>query len=215
MSFIKDLLTTTIDSIPGAGSSYQIEGDPVVALVAQVNRFVGRKVQIGTGDYSCERSKQTLLPDILDGKLTKFPLVPNALDSLNALGLFPGTNFRVTELLVTAAAHIVKQRYACVDIDLYDPRKARWTLMIHSDSQQNLAWIKQNLKEVTMTLAQVADSDGLPPAEQGITKPDKNLLPPKTKYGPYIAAGAGLLALLGVGAFVFSRRTQRVLPPAV
>ncbi len=137
---------------------YQVQGDPVVALIAQVNRFAGRSLKIGT----C--GSRAYVP-------RAFPL-----------------NGGLTDAVTTAAALIIHDRYACVAVQIVNPQKLQWAIQGISDS---IAFVSQNLDEITLTLAQVGDSLGLSPANVGITTVDPKLKP-KSKL-PYIVFGGSLL----------------------
>jgi hypothetical protein len=103
---------------------YKIAGNPVLALLAQLNRFTGKTVKIGSGGPCI--GARVYVP-------TAFPLVPV-----------------VPPRAADAAQLIVWSRYACVDPALQSLKKVAWTL--HSDSwswtMNNLAEITTTLAQV-------------------------------------------------------------------
>jgi hypothetical protein len=86
-----------LGAIEDAGASpYQIKGDPITALVAQLNRFAGKSVSPG----SCGAARLVSAP---------FPVAPV-----------------MDERAVTAAALIVWRRYSCVPVDVWSKAKEKW-----------------------------------------------------------------------------------------
>lgn len=86
-----------LGGIEELGLGPQIAGDPVLALIAQLNRFAGKTVAPG---YGC-RPRQYLAAAL--------PMVPT-LDDKTA----------------TTAVLILNDRYSCVPIDLFNKSKADW-----------------------------------------------------------------------------------------
>jgi hypothetical protein len=149
-------------------SPYKISGNPVLALLAQLNRFAGKTVSIGP---TCGARRFVAKP---------FPLVPV-----------------VPELAAAAAQTIVFDRYSCVDPSLISKQKLAWVLEAKGGWW---AWTMNNLAEITVTLAQVADGLGLEPATVGITAVDPKM---KLKFPTMTVVMLGALA---VAAVVVSRR---------
>jgi hypothetical protein len=156
-------------------SPYKISGDPVTALVAQLNRFVGKTVDAGCGGI-------TPVP-------SAFPLVP-----------------AISNSAAQAAALILWQRYRCAPSDVWSKTKDDWAssaLFSGGDPvPPAVTWsfVMNNLTEVTTTIAQFADTQGLAPADVGITQVDPKLTP-KFPVGTAVIVGA-----LAIGAYLLSRR---------
>ncbi len=130
-------------------SPYKISGDPVTALVAQVNRFAGKTVRAGG---TC--GARTLVPKA-------FPLGPV-----------------ITEASATAAALIVWTRYTCVPVELRSPTKEKWISDgLFNPKPSTWSFAMNNLHELTITIAQFGDSLGFAPATVGITQVDPKMAP--------------------------------------
>lgn len=84
---------------------YRIQGDPVVALIAQLNRFAGSSYKVGTG-CSARRYVSRVLP-----------LMPT-----------------LTDEAATAANILLYDRYNCVSLDTWGKQKAKWALDGMNDS---------------------------------------------------------------------------------
>ena len=152
----------------GAGAApYSVQGDPTVALMAQLNRFAGKSVSAG------DRCGRRVFVK------RELPLI----DSL-------------TDEAATAAVLLIHERYNCVPLGLYSAQKVQWAI---SGLNNSVVFVAQNLNEITLTIAQLGDSLGLPAAKAGITQVDPKLKP-KSK-APYYIAGGVLVALLGVVAY--------------
>jgi hypothetical protein len=137
-----------LGAIEDTGASpYQIKGDPVTALVAQLNRFAGKSVAPG----SCGAARLVADPP--------FPVAP-VLD----------------DRAVSSAALIVWRRYSCVSIDVWSKTKEKWAADALFGSNTR-GWVMSNLAEITTTIAQFGDSLGLGPASVGITTLDPKMTP--------------------------------------
>lgn len=149
---------------------YQVSGDPVMALIAQINRF-NRSINLGGGCGS-----RNYLPH---GKL---PLATVLSDQA-----------------ATMANVIMYDRFNCVDSSLIDFRKLK---LIRDGSANPIPWANANLRDITVNIAQFADSLGLPTASVGITTVDPRVAP---KFPTLTVVALGALAL---GAVLFARRKR-------
>jgi hypothetical protein len=130
-------------------NTVQVAGDPVLALIAQLNRFAGKT-------FSPEGCGGTAARHYVN---TAFPMVP-----------------QLTDAAATAAALIVYDRYRCAPIDQsLGETKSKWASAALSGD--TTGWAMQNLAEIVPTIAQFGDSLGLPPASYGITTTDKKFAP--------------------------------------
>lgn len=131
-------------------SPYTIAGNPNNALVAQVNRFAGRRVKpVGCSERQYVKEA--------------FPLAAV-----------------VPQWAAHAANQIFIDSHTCLgDQRLVDKYKVQAALTAQQNDSQWL-WATSNLTDVTTRIAQFADSLGLDPAPVGITQRDPNIpLPPK------------------------------------
>jgi len=100
------------------------------------------------------------------------------------------------------ASTIVWQRYACAQIGLDSPKKESWAyngVLTGSDSR---AFVLANIAEITITLAQYADSLGLEPAKVGITEVDPRIA---RKFPTVTVVILGALALAAAVMYGRSR----------
>lgn len=147
-------------------TKYDIQGDPVIALLAQLNRFAGRSVKLPR----CE--SKVLVP-------RAFPLVRSL--------TFPAAN---------QAHNIVYLMSWCVEPGTGDSKRTERLASV-SDV---VGWVTENIREVTVTLAQLGDSFGYAPATVGIVERDERL-------APRFPTTALLLVGVAVGAaFILKRR---------
>ena len=126
---------------------YKINGDPVTALVAQLNRFAGKTITPGG---TCGPRKLVNEP---------FTLIPS-----------------IDNKAATAAALIVFTRYSCTPTDVASATKQKWANGGLFDGN-TWAFVMNNITEITTTIAQFGDSMGLPPATVGITTKDPKMAP--------------------------------------
>lgn len=87
-----------LGDVADMGTGVQVTGDPVLALIAQLNRFAGKTFTLGGGCGSRRLVSAA------------FPMVPGSLSDAAA----------------TAAVLILESRYSCVGLDLFDGQKAKW-----------------------------------------------------------------------------------------
>ena len=150
---------------------YNITGDPVMALIAQLNRFAGKTVQPGG---TC--GARNYLPG----------------------GALPLTT-PINDKSATTANIIVYDSMNCISDERLMNFKAMAT--INSALTNPVPWVTANLKDVTVRIAQFADSLGLSPAAVGITATDPKVTP---KMSPLVLVSLGVV---GVGLiFMLSRR---------
>jgi hypothetical protein len=170
-----------VDTRAGA-VPYLVEGNPVVALLAQLNRFVGKTVK-GPG---CPAGQQPTYPydrPIGSSSSRSFQLLP-----------------ALSEDAATAAVQTAYARYACAPTELQQgaasvtQNKIKW-LIDAMGSQSQWSFVMNNLDELTTTIAQFGDRLGYPAASVGITKVDPLVAP---KANPFIAVAVIGLA---IGAF--------------
>jgi len=170
---------------------YKLSGDPVIALIAQINRFVGVTVK---GPGCPQRIQPTRGWD--QGK--PFPLQPT-----------------LSQFAAEAATEIAIARFQCADQLLAATTESG---MVSQFSQQ-AKWIAEgrakygasmfvlnNLQWFTETIARFADFHGRPVAEVGITNVDKEIFNKGEKASPMKAVAA--VALLGLLAFGAWRLTE-------
>jgi len=147
----------------GANPYGAVEGNPIVALIAQVNRFAGKTIPCSVSSGAASGGLR-----VLNNPL---PLTPV-----------------VTGDVAYAAAQITYARYNCSGMDFWSDTKSNWVLRaLQSDT---IAWVNQNLNELTVTLAQYGDSQGYPPADVGITKVDEKVTPKKLSKTTVVSVGA-------------------------
>ena len=128
-------------------SPYQVVGDPVIALIAQLNRFAGRTVNPG-------------------GKCGARNYLPGG-----ALPLVSAINDKVA----STANLMMYDRLNCIsDSSLLDFRKMK---AVNDALTNPVPWLTANLADVTTQIAQYADSLGLPTASVGITTRDPKMSP--------------------------------------
>jgi len=149
-----------------------IAGNPVIALLAQINRFAGKTLNIGG---TCGARKLVA---------AAHPLVPT-----------------LSQRAAEDAALIMWQRYSCVPLDLWSAKREKWAA---DGFFVGNAWVfvLNNVNEITITLAQLADKLGLEPASTGITARDPKMTP------KFPVMTVVMLAALSVGAVMISRRTK-------
>lgn len=138
-----------VDDIGAIGvSPYQIAGNPVMALIAQLNRFAGRTVSPG-------------------GKCGTRNYLPHGAIPLSSV---------LDDHAATIANVMFYDTLNCVsDERLMDFKKMA---SVNASLGPNvIAWAMANLSEVTTKLAQYGDMLGLSPAAVGITTVDKRLSP--------------------------------------
>jgi hypothetical protein len=152
---------------------YKVQGDPFVALLAQLNRFAGEKVKIG----NCDKEVYVEKP---------YPLHRDSVDDASA----------------GAALRIINQRYACAPSGLTAQNEWTWA---RKGLDNPLAFLKWNLDQITLIIAQVGDIAGFDAAEVGITTRDPRHAK-KFPTGSVIAIGL-LLAAIG-GATYYQRRKK-------
>lgn len=137
-----------IDEIVGS-SIYQIAGNPIVALLAQLNRFAGKKIKIGTesGD-ACKARIFVARP---------YRLVPT-----------------LTDEQATIANIMMHAILTCVGTNVRDFKQAKKV----SDGVLNaVGWATQNAEYLTIQFAQLGDLLGLDAATVGITRRDPRVTP--------------------------------------
>ena len=126
---------------------YTITGDPVMALIAQLNRFAGKSVNPGAKCGVRNYLPQGALP------------LTTMLDDKSA----------------TTACLIVYDSMNCISdprlIDFTAMAKVNAALT------NPIPWAMANLSDVTVRIAQFGDSLGLSPAAVGITKVDPKVAP--------------------------------------
>lgn len=160
-----------IGDVPQIGENpYKITGDPVIALIAQLNRFAGKTISPG-------------------GKCNSRDYLP-----AGALPLATTLNDRAA----TIANVIVYDSLDCID----DERLKDFRAMakVREGLMSSVPWAMTNLSDITVRIAQFADSKGLSPADVGITEVDKKIAP---KFPTMTVALVGGLA---VAAYLVSRR---------
>lgn len=137
-----------LGAVENVGASpYQVKGDPVTALIAQLNRFAGRTVNPGAKCGSRNYLPQGALP------------LATVLDDRAA----------------TAANLIMYDRLNCIsDERLIDQNKLA---KVRNGLANSISWAMANLADVTVQIAQLGDSLGLAPASVGITTVDPKLKP--------------------------------------
>lgn len=147
MTYHGTLGAISIDEDTGA-SPYKITGDPVVALIAQLNRFAGKSIQL-KGE-NCKATRRYLG--------AKLPLVAVLND----------------KAAITANV-IMYDIVSCVfDVRMIDPKLQRRVM----DGLANaIPWAISNLADITVRIAQFGDAEGLDPAVVGITKRDDRVTP--------------------------------------
>jgi len=179
-----DIVSTDFSSM--GLNPYVNSGDPVVSLVAQVNRFAKHTVALLCGPRNYLPAGALPLPS----KVT-LPMV--------------GTITPLTEHAAAIALLILIDSMSCVEAELID-RKRLAILLNVGDRSKAVEWLLKNLSDTTVRIAQFADSLGLDPAPVGITKRDPNIKP-KPKTSSAILAVV-LLGVLAVGAVVITRRMR-------
>jgi hypothetical protein len=170
-----------------------IKGNPIVALIAQLNRFVGRKVTHGSACYGIEPG----------AKLTS------------------GQNLSVTYLtkpfeeLPSLSSHAADTAHLILYNILTCPEDARMIDTQTRDAmEKSIAqmgeqlWVLGNLASVTVKLALFADSQGLPPAPVGITKAAPGSASSKSPGAPIGWILLGLGALAAGAALLLTRRAS-------
>lgn len=144
------------------GTGSQVSGDPILALIAQVNRFAGKTIDPGFG---CKVRKY------LSSPLAMVPMIDDK--------------------TATTALMILYDRYNCVPVELVGP-KAKWV----TDGLGNaIPFVQSNLNEITTTLAQFGDKNGLPVAAYGITT-KAPMFTPSLSIPLVVGGGVLLLAVL-------------------
>lgn len=126
---------------------YQIAGDPVMALVAQLNRFAGKTISAG-------------------GKCGSRTYLPH--------GALPLTTI-MSDHAATIANVVMFDLLNCVsDERLID---ARALAKVTEGLNYPTTWAMKDLSNITTRIAQFADSLGLNAAAVGITKVDPKVAP--------------------------------------
>jgi hypothetical protein len=166
-------------------SPYDISGNPVTALVAQVNRFAGKTVKTAQSGNIEALKQGTTRIGCGDRVFLSSPLP-----------LIPSIDPRGANI----ATLIVWTRYACSPLLMASASKEAWAL---NGTASPWTFVMNNLKELTVTIAQYADSLGLEPAKVGITKVDPKMTP---KFPTMTVVILGALALAAV--FVSRRRAS-------
>lgn len=152
---------------------YQVQGDPVKALIAQLNRFAGKTISPG-------------------GKCGTRNYLPH--------GALPVVSV-LDEKAATTANLIVYDSLNCISDERLLDFKAMKTV---NDALTNpIPWAMANLANITVRIAQFADSKGLAPASVGITTVDPNVTPKTSPTTIIFLAGVAL-----AGAFYFMRRKR-------
>jgi len=162
-------------------SPYTVEGDPVVALIAQLNRFAGKSVRLPSPCTSWTNP-------FARRKYLNAPIPLNA---------------GYSHQMVITASMIIYDRLYCSDWVGGKKPVLMTSLLIARSMNQEENWLKINLADVTVQIAQFADSLGLDPASTGITERDLRLVPSKFPTGMLLLVGA-----LAVGAGVLAWRTK-------
>lgn len=157
-----------LGGIEDLGLGPQVNGDPILALIAQLNRFAGKTVAPGF------RCKPTVY---LHGAL---PMAPELSDKA-----------------ASTAWLLMGQRYSCVPDDQFSQSKNAWVNSFNAGSiADTKAWVQSNLNEITITIAQFGDKLGLAPAAYGITERDTKFTPSLTPTTAIFAVGAVGLGLV-------------------
>lgn len=168
MTYHGTIGTISINEDTGA-SPYKITGDPVIALIAQLNRFAGKSIQL-KGE-NCKAIRRYLSE--------KLPLVA----ALN-------------DKAATTAIVIVYDIVSCVtDVRMIDRRLQKRA----SDGLTNsIPWAMSNLADITVRIAQFGDAEGLDSATVGITKRDERVTPkfPTTTTVLLAAVALGVIFML-------------------
>lgn len=152
-------------------SPYQIAGDPVMALIAQLNRFAGRTIKLPDAP-GCRNSSRNYLPS----------------------GPLPLSTSLNDKSAVTANL-IMYDRLQCVAIGLVDMRKLQKVI----DATENpMPHVQANLNDYTTNIAQFADSLGLPAAKVGITTVDPKVAPKFPVTTVLLLGGLALAAVFFV-----------------
>lgn len=126
---------------------YSIQGNPVMALIAQLNRFAKKTVNPGGKCGSRNYLPQGALPLV------------TTLD----------------EKAATTANLIMYDRLNCIsDVTLLDFRKMK---VVNDALTNPIPWAMANLNDITTQIAQFADSLDLAPAAVGITTRDPKMTP--------------------------------------
>lgn len=150
-----------------AAATQKIQGDPLIALLAQLNRFAGKEVKIST----CPARKYVG---------AKFDL-----------------KSRLDHRAATAADMIYDARWSCAPQSLDVPLSTQQRdLLKHDYAYQLLLKVSANLETVARTIAQVGDLAGLPPAEVGITDVDPSLAPRGLPTSVIVSLGVAAIAAL-------------------
>lgn len=141
-SSLPDIATT------GLNPYDPIVGDRVVALLAQINRFAGQKVDPKTSGCAA----RTYLP-------ASVPL-KNTLDVWNAM----------------IAGAIVRSSLVCnAEVQLVDYGAVK---RLDDGMHNPVKWVTENMEDVIVRIAVYGDVLGLTPATVGIAKRNPNIEPP-------------------------------------
>lgn len=150
-----------------AAATQKIQGDPKIALLAQLNRFAGKEVKIS----ACPPRKY--------------------------VGAKFDVNGALDHRAVTAAWLIYEARWSCapqsLDVALGTQQR---DLLKHDYSYQLMIKVVANIEAVARTIAAVGDLAGLAPAEVGIVDIDPNLRPKGLPTSVIVSLGVAAIGAL-------------------
>jgi hypothetical protein len=159
-----------------------IKGSPIVALIAQLNRFAGQKITLGA---ACSGRSQVYLNSRLS---EQWP----ALSALAA-----------------STAHLILyDSMSCLEDARMIDTQTRDTMERSIAQIGEQLWMLGNLASVTVQLALFGDSQGLTPAPVGITKAAPGSASSKPPGAPIGWILLGLGALAAGAALLLTRRAS-------
>ena len=166
MTYHGTLGAISINENTGA-SPYKITGDPVIALIAQLNRFAGKSIQLQS--ENCNTTRR-----YLDATL---PLVT-----------------KLNDKAATTANLIVYDIVSCVpDVRMIDKKLQK---QVSDGLINSIAWAMSNLANITVRIAQFGDAMDLDSATVGITKRDERVTPKFPTTTAVLLAAVALGAIL-------------------
>ena len=158
-----------------------IKGHPIVALIAQLNRFAGQKITLGA---TCSGRSQMYL----SSRLAEQP----ALSALAA-----------------STAHLILyDSMSCLEDERMIDVQTRDAMEKSIAQVGEQIWMLGNLASVTVKLALFADSHGLAPASVGITKAAPGSASSKAPGAPIGWILLGLGAIAAGAALLLTRRAS-------
>lgn len=159
------------------GLGPQVQGDPMIALLAQLNRFAGRTLNAGVNCTGCKKTSSRRYV------AAPYPLVANAFNLAAA----------------TSAVMLLVDRYQYVPDSSFDKRLSDWAMSGYDDP---MSFVLDNTATIVPMIAQFGDRLGLDPAEVGITERDPRI--PKPFPTGKVVAAVGVVG--AVAAFVLMKR---------